>query len=294
MDILHGLYELIDVGSNKSSLPGGKGALDICGTGGDGFKTFNISTAAAIVCAAAGAKVIKHSGRASSGNSGSQDVLSTLGYNPSGDPYINNEMRFIKLYNQEGFISLYAAEHNSVLAGIAAARAKYAKPTVFNILAPLVNPATPAYRVVGLNAEAQTLMDKIHDTLRSNTEHFWLVSGYDGMDEISTTAPTSVIAGGKFKARTPFVIFPKDYGYSFSDNKDLLVTGPHTSARMIEAVFDNRGSDQQVAAVVMNAAAGLVVSGIADDYRTGIEIAKFVTTGGLAARKLKNIQKAFS
>ncbi len=283
MTPLRDLVELFSLASMETGIDGSD-VLDICGTGGDGLNTFNISTASAIVCASVGCKVVKHCGGSVSSTSGSTEVLDKLGYT-----FGTAKTGF----DEHGFMCINAAHFNPLLREVGKVRKKLGRATVINQIAPLLNPVSPAYRVIGTRPE--WFNEETADLLARVTDRGWLICADDGMDEISTVVPTSVYDTGVSnflsQSHTRHRIVPQHYGYTFNDIDPLVVKGPTESAYIIQQVLKNKGHEQQIAAVVLNAAAGICVSGKVYNYDGAIEIAKYAIKSGLANAKLQQIIK---
>ena len=229
------------------------GLLDTCGTGGDGSKTFNISTAAALVAAAAGVPVAKHGNRGITSRSGSADVLAALGVN------IEADVACVEACLDElGICFCFAPLLHKAMKHVAPVRKKLGTPTVFNILGPLVNPAAAPFQLLGVgHAALQPLMAEA--LLLLGTKRAVIVHGADGLDEVSLAGPTHVIEarGGTLRH---FDWTPADFGLETAGIETMLVTGPEESAAMIRDVLDNRpGPPRDI--VIANAAAALWTAG---------------------------------
>jgi anthranilate phosphoribosyltransferase len=229
------------------------GLLDTCGTGGDGSKTFNISTAAALVAAAAGAPVAKHGNRAATSRSGSADVLAALGVN------IEADVACVEACLDElGICFCFAPLLHTAMKHVAPVRKKLGTPTVFNILGPLVNPASAPYQLLGVGrADMQTLMAEV--LLLLGSKRAVIVHGANGLDEVSLSGATHVIeaADGALKH---FDWTPDDFGLQPAGMETMIVSNPEESAEMIRQILDNRpGPPRDI--VVANSAAALWTAG---------------------------------
>ena len=251
--------------------------IDTCGTGGDGWRTFNISTAAALVTAAAGVPVAKHGNRAISSRSGSADVLAALGVNIEADVAVVEEC-----LDRLGICFCFAPLLHPAMRRVSAVRKRLGVPTIFNLLGPLSNPAGRRFQLLGVGksplhgllAEALALL---------GTTRAMVVTGQDQFDEVTITGPTRVteVADGKLRE---FTWQPKDFGLEKSPLDDLLVGGPEESAALIRRVLaGNRGAARDI--VVANAAAALCTTGRADTAAAGAELAAAAIDTG-AARDL--------
>jgi anthranilate phosphoribosyltransferase len=223
--------------------------VDTCGTGGDQAGTFNISTAAALVAAAAGVAVAKHGNRAATSRSGSADALSALGVNVEADVPIVE-----RCLDELGICFCFAPLLHAAMKHVAAVRKKLGTPTIFNIVGPLVNPAGAPYQLLGVGeprlrrllAEAQALL---------GSRRSLVVHGVDGLDEVTLTGPTEVTeaAGGQVRE---FQWTPADFGLPTIGLATILVSGPDQSAAIIRQVLGGRrGPARDI--VVANAAAAL-------------------------------------
>ena len=267
-----------------TSVDVGFDALDTCGTGGDNSGSFNISTAAGIICAAAGVPVAKHGNRASTSSCGSADVLEALGVKieiDRGDA--------VAILKKCGFVFLYARAFHPAFKHAAEARKSFGQKTYFNLLGPLLNPARSAFRVHGL---ADFTYAKILGRLLINagTKKVWLVHAENGMDEISTDGPTQVMQIERNKEPFFFTIEPRDFGLSH-DSSALKGGDAKTNARIIAELLQGRGNQAQKAAVILNAAAGLTVFGQAENFAEGIKLATWAVTSGKAHARLQDIIK---
>lgn len=258
-------------------------ALDTCGTGGDGSGSFNISTAAAIVCAAAGASVAKHGNRAASSRCGSADVLGALGIKIDMPP-----RRAREVLDKCGFVFLFAQVFHPAFKHAAEARKIYGKKTYFNLLGPLLNPARASFRLHGL--ADFTLAEIVgRALLQTGVKKVWLVRGQDGLDEISPFAPTQVMQFAQGQSVKQFILDPAAYGLAQKDRQSLKGADAETNGKIIEQVLQGRGTPAQNAAVVLNAAGGLTVSGLAENFEQGIKLATWAITSGRARAKLEEI-----
>jgi len=251
--------------------------IDTCGTGGDGSRTFNISTAAALVAAAAGVSVAKHGNRAATSRSGSADVLTALGVNVEAEaPCVEGCLEEL------GICFCFAPLLHSAMKHVAAVRKRLNTPTIFNILGPLVNPASAPYQLLGVGRAAlQPLMAQA--LLRLGARRAVVVHGLDGLDEVTLDGPTQVveIADGRLRA---FQWQPADFGLQPADRSAWIVSGPEESAEIIREILDGRrGSPRDV--VAANAAAALWTVGHAVELSLCVRMAQDAIDRG-AARDL--------
>jgi len=206
------------------------GVIDTCGTGGDGSGTFNISTAAALVVAAAGVPVAKHGNRGITSKTGSADALAALGVNVNA-----GVERVEECLNELGICFCFAPLLHPSMKKVAEVRKKLGVPTIFNLLGPLSNPAAAPFQVVGVGAaELRPLLAEA--LLLLGTTHALVVQGDDGLDEVTLNGPTRVteVAGGGLRN---FSWTPADFGLSPSSLESLTVDGPEKSAAMIREIL---------------------------------------------------------
>lgn len=256
--------------------------LDTCGTGGDKCDTFNISTAAAFVIAAAGLAVAKHGNRAVSSKCGSADVLGALGVNLD-----LNAQQAADCIDQVGVGFLFAPHHHPAMKNVAVPRRELAIRTVFNVLGPLTNPAGATRQLIGVFAP--DLCPLMAETLgRLGCEGAIVVHGMDGLDEISTFCPTriSILNHGKV---TTQILTPSDFCCPTS-TIDQLAGGasPEESADILRAILQGeRGPRQDI--VCANAAAGLILGGLAQDWQDGVSQARNMLQSGKANTVLERL-----
>ncbi|MEQ1352455.1 MAG: anthranilate phosphoribosyltransferase [Candidatus Acidiferrum sp.] len=256
--------------------------VDTCGTGGDGCDTFNISTAAAIIASAAGAYVAKHGNRAASSRCGSADVLEALGVRVD-IPF----QRCGDAIRELGLGFLFAPAAHAATRHATAARKQIGVRSVFNLLGPLTNPAGAHSQVVGVYSA--DVIDLMAATLAElGTQRALVVHGADGLDEISVSGETFVAEIHNGQARR-FTITPEDFGVTRSPIETLRASTAENpaaeNATFIRGVLDNQPGPRRDVAVI-NAAAALVVSGIAKDFRDGAQLAANAISSGLAKQKL--------
>jgi anthranilate phosphoribosyltransferase len=255
--------------------------VDTCGTGGDAKCTFNISTCAAFVVAGAGLKVAKHGNKASSSKCGSADVLKLLGVNIDADTKVVEEC--IQKANI-GF--LMAPLLHSSMKHAVGPRREIGIKTIFNILGPLTNPARATRQVIGVyDAKLTDIVAKVLKKL--NTEHAFVVYGYDGMDEITTTDKTKVceLKDGKIKS---YFITHDSFGIPKAEMNDFIVNSPEESSIAINAVLDGAvGPKRDI--VLLNASAAIVAGGAAENLKDGIRLAAESIDSGKAKVSLEKL-----
>ena len=252
--------------------------VDTCGTGGDGSRTFNISTASALVTAAAGGKVAKHGNRSVSSSSGSADVLEAAGVRLDLGPE-----QVAACIEQVGVGFLFAPRHHSAMKHAIGPRKEMGIRTVFNLLGPLTNPAGAPNQVLGVFSRhwvkplAQVLQ-------QLGSEHVLVVHAEDGLDEISIGTPTSVaeLRNGEI---TAYTIAPEEFGLQHADLSTLTVDNAEQSLAMIRDVFDNQpGSARDI--VILNAGAAIYVAGVATSLADGVAQAGAALQAGKAKATL--------
>jgi len=255
--------------------------VDTAGTGGDGAQTLNISTAAALVAAAAGAGVAKHGNRAVSSASGSADVLEALGFR------LDLEVpRIVRSIDELGFGFLFAPAHHPAMAHAAPVRRELATRTVFNVLGPLTNPAGARAQVVGVYS-TQLVHTIAEVLLELGSERAYVVHGAGGIDELSPVGPTIVceVYDGRVHART---IDPEDLGIERCDVAELRGGTPAENAAAIREVFAGADGGRRDA-ILLNAAGAIAAAGHAADLREGIEAARRAIDSGAAAARLEQL-----
>ncbi|MEO1251796.1 MAG: anthranilate phosphoribosyltransferase [Pseudomonadota bacterium] len=257
------------------------GAVDTAGTGGDGAETFNISTAAALIAAGAGAIIAKHGNRSVSSRSGSSDVLEALGVNLDADAAtISRCMR------EAGIGFMFAPRHHQAVRYAAPARQGLGVRTLFNLIGPLANPAGAKRQLLGVY-DAALVTPMAGALKRLGAEKAWVVHGSDGLDEITTTGRTRVaqLADG---AITEFEIDPESVGVKPARLDELKGGDAQENADAIRALLDGApGPFRDIA--VMNAGATLVVAGNADDLKGGVKRAARAIDSGEARAALERL-----
>jgi anthranilate phosphoribosyltransferase len=255
--------------------------VDTAGTGGDGAQTLNISTAAALVAAAAGAGVAKHGNRAVSSASGSADVLEALGFELEQPPE-----RIARSIDELGFGFLFAPAHHPAMRHAAAVRRELATRTVFNVLGPLTNPAGARAQIVGVYSPG--LVRTIADVLAQlGARRAFVVHGAGGIDELSPCGPNQVceVVDGGVRERT---IGPDELGIERCSPEELRGGSPAENAQAIRDVLaGSRGAARE--AILLNAAGAVAASGHADDLREGLELARDAVDSGAAAERLDRL-----
>jgi anthranilate phosphoribosyltransferase len=255
--------------------------VDTCGTGGDGVHTFNISTAAAFVVAAAGGRVAKHGNRSVSSKSGSADVLEAAGVSLDLTPE-----QVAQCVNEVGVGFMFAPMHHVAMKHAIGPRREMGVRTIFNLLGPLTNPAGAPNQVLGVFNE-QWIEPLAEVLQRLGSEHVLVVHAQDGMDEISIGAPTHVAELKDGRVRV-FTIQPEQFGIQRGDASKLGVTSPAESLAMIESALNNEpGPARDI--VALNAGAAIYVAGLAPDLGAGVRAAQAVIASGAARKKLHDL-----
>ena len=256
--------------------------VDTAGTGGDGAATINISTAAALVAAAAGAAVAKHGNRAVSSACGSADVLEALGFDLELSPE-----RIAQSIDELGFGFLFAPAHHPGFRHAAPVRRELAARTVFNVLGPLTNPAGARAQVVGVYSSE--LVRTIAEVLaRLGARRAFVVHGSGGIDELSPAGPNLVceVANGSVRERE---IDPAALGLPRCDPDELRGGSPAENAEVIRAVFAGTDRSGRRSAILLNAAGAIAAGGHAEDLREGLALATETVDSGAAAERLDEL-----
>ncbi|MFH2202657.1 MAG: anthranilate phosphoribosyltransferase [Elusimicrobiota bacterium] len=249
--------------------------IDTCGTGGDGLQTFNISTAAALVAAGAGAAVAKHGNRSVSSKSGSADVLESLGVRIDAPP---GEAR--RSIEETGFGFLFAPVFHPAMRHVAPARRELGVRTVFNLLGPLCNPARVRRQVVGLY-DADLLETYARVLLRLGAQRVLVVHGEDGMDEMSLAAPTRVCFADASDGLRLETVTPEDAGLTRCAAEDLRGGDAAENARLMEGVLEGRPGPL-LEATLYNAGAALTAAGMSRSIKEGTAAARDSVRAGKA------------
>ena len=260
--------------------------VDTCGTGGGAVQTFNISTAAALLAAGAGARVAKHGNRSFTSRSGSADVLEALGV-PIEAPLAT----MARSLADAGIVFMFAPQMHPAMRHVGPVRRELAIPTVMNIVGPLANPALAGRQVVGVSEERR--MPLMAGALASlGSVHAMVVHGEPGMDEVSPLGLTRVMEVRDGRT-TEWTIDPREHGYDDVAARDLAGAMPSENARVIEAVLSGRGSRGARAAVVLNAGAALYVAGKAATFAGGVQAAERAVDAGAGTEALERLRSAY-
>jgi anthranilate phosphoribosyltransferase len=253
--------------------------IDTCGTGGDVKHTFNISTAAALIVAGTGVKVVKHGNRSASSKSGSADVLEKLG--------VKLELRSDQLeacLRECGICFAFARYHHPAMKFVGAARTSLGIPTIFNVLGPLTNPARARHQLLGVFSPELT--DRLATVLRAlGSERAWVVHADDGLDELSTLGPSRVSELRDGHVHT-WKLDPRELGIEYARLSDLRVNSVDEAAQAIHEVLSGQpGPKRDIA--LLNAAAALVVAEVSPDLEQALKQAAQAVDSGQARRTLE-------
>jgi anthranilate phosphoribosyltransferase len=253
--------------------------VDTCGTGGDAAHTFNVSTCAAFVAAAAGAKVAKHMGRSVSSSSGSAEVLEALGAQINLSPAETGQA-----LEKLGIGFMFAPAHHAAMKYAAPVRKELGVRTLFNILGPLTNPAGAKQQLLGV-FHPDLVGIQVRVLQRLGSRHVMVVYGIDGLDEISISGETMV--GELVKGEVnEYMVHPSQFGLELFDRRAIQVNTVEESKAMIQAVLDNQpGPAHNI--VAMNAGAAIYVAGLAPSLKAGIERASQAIKSGAAKHKME-------
>ena len=259
----------------------GMEVFEIVGTGGDNAYSFNISTSAALVCAAGGVKVAKHGNRAASSLCGTADCQEALGINIQQSP-----KRCVDLLNEAGMCFFFAQKYHTSMKYVGAIRRELGFRTVFNILGPLTNPASPTCQLLGVYDDylVQPLAQVL---INLGVKRGMVVYGMDKLDEISLSAPTHIceFKEGWFKSYT---VQPEDFGMERCKKSDLLGGTPEQNAEITLGILRGEAGHRRNA-VLLNAGAGLYLNGRADSFADGVKLAGTLIDSGKAMATLQRV-----
>ena len=256
--------------------------VDTCGTGGDKIKTFNVSTAAAFVIAGAGVAVAKHGNRAVTSKCGSADVLEKLGLN------LNLEPKAVEgIIEKVGIGFMFAPAFHPAMKYAAEPRREIGIRTVFNLLGPLTNPACANAQLLGVY-DSKLMAPMAYALQRLGCEEAMVVHGLDGLDEVSTVGNTAIahLRGGEV---TELEVSPDDFGVKTACIADLKVATSQESAETLFKILSGNitHGDPKMEFVLVNSVAGIMVGGKADDFESGMEIARESIDSGAAMENLR-------
>jgi anthranilate phosphoribosyltransferase len=281
-DEILGTYEAVRKKGNTFG-PALGPSIDICGTGGEALKTFNISTAAAIVAAASGCRVAKHGNRSMSGPCGSADFLEAIGF----DLLSPNE-KLLRSLDRVGITFLFAPNYHPLMRKISVTRKALGIRTILNIVGPLCNPCNNlSGQLIGVSKES--LVKQISNVMKnSGLERFMVAYSQDGFDELTNTCDSNVIYFNQGELST-ILIHPQQYDLTLSKSDDLTINSKKECVRItLEAIYGN-ASEQVQDVVVLNAAAALLIGNLIDKLDEGIELARTNIRNGNARAILREL-----
>ena len=258
--------------------------IDVCGTGGDKLKTFNISTAASFVIAGAGGNVAKHGNRSISGVSGSADIFEYFGFDLNSEPNKVNET-----IEKFGIGFMFAQKFHPAMKNVSNARKSVGGRTAFNLLGPLTNPAMIKNQLIGVFSE--DYQERIVKILkRKNAETIMTVRSADGMDELSTTSKNQICML-KNNTITKMTLDPQEVGLQKGNLTDIQINSKEDAINSFVTVLNGSANKTKIEVTALNAAGGLVVSNIADSFTDAVELALNAINSGKAFDKLENFVK---
>ena len=252
--------------------------IDTCGTGGTGLHTFNCSTASSFVAAAGGAKITKHGNKAISSKSGSADFLLESGADISHD-----RTKLKAIFEDVGFIFLFAPLHHQAMKYVMPARQKIAEKTIFNLLGPHTNPCGAKRQVLGVYEK--NLVSTFSSVAKNlDMEHVLVVHGDDGLDEISICSET-LVSELKENEINQYKISPKEFGLNLASYDEIIAHSSKESLGLVNEAFDGKNSAVQDM-IALNSGAALYISNIANTINDGVEMSFELMNNGKAAKKL--------
>ena len=258
--------------------------IDVCGTGGDNLQTFNISTAASFVIAGAGGNVAKHGNRSVSGISGSADIFEYFGFNLQSETCVAEEM-----IEKLGIGFMFAPTFHPAMKNVALARKILGKRTAFNLLGPLCNPANVKHQLIGVFAD--DYIKRIVMIMQKNhSETILAVRSEDGMDELSTTSKNKVCML-KNNEISEFIINPEEYNMEKGNLSDIQISTKQNAIDAFVNVLNNTSNKTMKEITILNAAGGMIVGGLCDGFKDGVELATETINNGKAFEKLKQFAK---
>ncbi len=263
----------------------GMDTMEIVGTGGDHSKSFNISTTSLFIIAAGGVKMTKHGNRAASSWSGTADCLEALGINIDQDPD-----RCRQLLEEVGICFLFAQKYHSSMKYVGSIRRELGIRTVFNILGPITNPARPKMELLG--TYDPLLVGPLARVLTSlGTTRGMVVHGWDGLDEISASAPSEIceFRDGSYKT---YGIRPEDFGLPLGLKSEIIGGTPEENAKITRSILSGKERGTKRSIVLMNAGAGLYIADRAESIADGVKLAAELIDSGAALAKLEAFREA--
>jgi len=258
--------------------------IDVCGTGGDKLQTFNISTTASFVIAAAGGIVAKHGNRSSSGVSGSADIFEYFGYNLDME-----SAKIVEILKKFNICFMFAQKFHPAMKNVAAARKNYGKRTAFNLLGPLTNPANVKNQLIGVFSDE--FLERLPLILKKkNAENIMTVRSENGMDEFSTNSKNKIcfLKNGKILTN---VVDPEMVGLHKSTLKDIQINSKKDAIKSFVTVLNNTANQAMIETTALNAAAGLIVGNIVENFDDGVELALQTIKNGKSYNLLQDFIK---
>jgi len=258
--------------------------IDVCGTGGDNLQTFNISTAASFVIAGAGGNVAKHGNRSVSGISGSADIFEYFGFNLQSETCVVEEM-----IEKLGIGFMFAPKFHPAMKNVALARKILGKRTAFNLLGPLCNPANVKHQLIGVFAD-DYIKRIVMIMQKSHSETILAVRSEDGMDELSTTSKNKACML-KNNEISEFIINPEEYNMKKGNLSDIQISTKQNAIDAFVNVLNNTSNKTMKEITILNAAGAMLVGGLCDEFKDGVELATETINNGKAFEKLKQFAK---
>ena len=258
--------------------------VDMCGTGGDNLKTFNISTSASFVVAAAGGYIAKHGNRSVSGISGSADIFEYFGFDLGSEP-----VTVANMIEKIGIGFMFAPKFHPAMKNVVKARRILGKRTAFNLLGPLSNPANVKHQLIGVFAD--NYIKRIVKIMQKNhSKTILAVRSEDGMDELSTSK--SKVCMLKNNEITEFIINPTDYNIEKGNLSDIQISTKQEAIDAFVRVLNNTSNKTMKEVTMLNAAGGMLVGGMCDRFDDGVELARETIDSGKSFKKLKEFAEA--
>jgi len=258
--------------------------IDVCGTGGDNLQTFNISTAASFVIAGAGGNVAKHGNRSVSGISGSADIFEYFGFNLQSETCVAEEM-----IEKLGIGFMFAPTFHPAMKNVVLARKILGKRTAFNLLGPLCNPANVKHQLIGVFAD-DYIKRIVMIMQKSHSETILAVRSEDGMDELSTTSKNKACML-KNNEISEFIINPEEYNMEKGNLSDIQISTKQNAIDAFVNVLNNTSNKTMKEITILNAAGAMLVGGLCDEFKDGVELATETINNGKAFEKLKQFAK---
>ncbi len=280
-DELLGMLDMMQELSLKIEPKNAGTIIDMCGTGGDKLQTFNISTTASFVVAATGGVVAKHGNRSTSGVSGSADIFEYFGYDLNQEP-----SKIVQILEKHKICFMFAQKFHPAMKHVGPARKQLGKRTAFNLLGPLSNPAGVKNQLIGVFSNEY--LDRLPAILkRRGGENIMTVRSDDGMDEFSTSATNRVciLRDGKVLMNA---IDPEVVGLHKSSLKDIQISTKEDAIKSFVEVLNNTANQAMIETTALNAAGGLIVANIANNFEEGVELAMNTIKDGKAFKTLEN------